>query len=261
MEEAISLSCQNSTSYTYTLKPFVKHLETFLPYLEDLRRRIYWSTIIFTFVFIVGFFSSAFILKEFISFFNIQNVLIATTSPFQFADLAVDIGFFFAIIITLPLIIFHLYSFLKPALTPKEKAWFTLSIPLSLLLFIMGFMYGVLILYYSFELLATLNESLGIRNIWDIGSFLSQIFITSSLLGIIFQFPLILSVCIKLQFIDTTLLKEKRRLALFIIFIIVSLLPPTDGLSLIAMALPLIILYEGTILINSNNKNHVWIRN
>ncbi len=243
------------------MKPFVKHLETFLPYLEDLRRRIYWSTIIFTLVFIGGFFSSAFILKHFVSFFSIKDVLIATTSPFQFADLAVDIGFFFAIIITLPLVIFHLYAFLRPALTRKEKIWFTFSIPLSLLLFICGFLYGVLILYYSFELLARLNEGLGIRNIWDIGSFLSQIFITSSLLGIVFQFPLVLSLGIKLQLINTSFLKEKRRVALFIIFVIVSLLPPTDGLSLIAMALPLIILYEATILINTNNKNHVWIRN
>lgn len=243
------------------MKPFVKHLETFLPYLEDLRRRLYWSTIIFGIVFIGGFFSSAFVLKHFISFFNIKDVLIATTSPFQFADLAVDIGFFFAIIITLPLVIFHVYSFLRPALTSREKKWFVLSIPLSLLLFVSGFLYGFLILYYSFQLLAELNESLGIKNIWDIGSFLSQIFITSSLLGIVFQFPLILSFGIKLQIIHSSFLKQKRRVALFIIFVIVSLLPPTDGLSLIAMALPLIILYEATILINTNKKNHVWIRN
>ncbi|MEY4602504.1 MAG: hypothetical protein RL292_445 [Candidatus Parcubacteria bacterium] len=243
------------------MKPFVKHLETFLPYLEDLRQRIYWSTIIFGIVFIGGFFSSAFVLKHFISFFDIKDVLIATTSPFQFADLAVDIGFFFAIIITLPLVIFHLYSFLKPALTRTEKLWFTLSIPLSLLLFVCGFTYGFFILYYSFQLLAELNQGLGIKNIWDIGTFLSQIFITSSLLGIVFQFPLILSLGIKLSLINSDFLKQKRRVALFIIFIIVSLLPPTDGLSLIAMALPLVVLYEATILLNTNNKKHVWIRN
>lgn len=243
------------------MKPFAKNLQKFLPYLEDLRSRVYWSTIIFCIVFIGGFFSSAFVLKHFVAFFNIKDVLIATTSPFQFADLAVDIGFFFAIIITLPLIIFHIYSFLYSALTRKEKLWFILSVPLSLLLFSIGFMYGFFILYSSFGLLAQINEGLGIKNIWDIGTFLSQIFITSSLLGIIFQFPLILSACIKLQLIQANLLKEKRRLALFIIFIIVSLLPPTDGLSLIAMALPLIILYEGTILINTNNKKHVWTRN
>ncbi|MCX6703566.1 MAG: twin-arginine translocase subunit TatC [Candidatus Zambryskibacteria bacterium] len=243
------------------MKPFVKHLETFLPYLEDLRKRVYWSTIIFSLVFVGGFFSSAFVLKHFVAFFNIKDVLIATTSPFQFADLAVDIGFFFAIIVTLPLIIFHLYSFLKPALTSREKIWFTLSIPLSLLLFICGFIYGFFILYYSFQLLAELNQGLGIKNIWDIGTFLSQIFITSSLLGLVFQFPLILTIAIKLHFIDSNFLKEKRRVAFFIIFIIVSLLPPTDGLSLIAMALPLVVLYEATILININKKNYVWTRN
>lgn len=243
------------------MKPFVAHIEKFLPYLEELRSRIYWSTIIFCVVFVVGFFSSAFVLRHFIAFFDIKDVLIATTSPFQFADLAVDIGFFFAIIITLPLIIFHIYSFVHSALTHKERVLFMFSVPLSLVLFVVGFIYGFFILYYSFQLLAELNAGLGIKNIWDIGTFLSQIFITSSLLGIVFQFPLILSFAIKLEFIDQSFLKEKRRMALFIIFIIVSLLPPTDGLSLLAMALPLILLYEATILINTNKKNHVWTRN
>jgi Sec-independent protein secretion pathway component TatC len=40
----------------------------------------------------------------------------------------------------------------------------------------------------------------------------------------------------------------------------VSLLPPTDGISLIAMALPLMVLYEMTILVN-NKKYHVWTGN
>jgi len=243
------------------LKGFLAHLNTFLPYLEDLRRRLYWSTIIFCIVFVGGFFSSAFVLKHFVAFFNIPGVLIATTSPFQFADLAVDIGFFFAILVTLPLSIFHIYSFTYTALTQKEKVWFFFSVPMSLVLFGVGFLYGFMILYYSFDFLAQINESLGIKNIWDIGTFLSQIFITSSLLGLIFQFPLLLTAAIKLQFIGVSLLKRKRKVALFIIFIIVSLLPPTDGLSLLAMALPLIGLYEATILINTNKKNYVWIRN
>ncbi len=225
-------------------------LETFLPYLEELRVRIYGSTVFFCLIFCIGFFSSGFILKHILAVFDIQRVTIATTSPFQFANIAVDIGFFLALLCTIPIVIYDVYLFIKPALHPKEQTRFWLSIPVSFILFVSGFLYGFIILYYSFQILAAINIGFGIANIWDIGSLLSQIFITSSLLGIIFQFPLIISMALRIGIINLTFLKEKRRVSFFMIILLVSLLPPTDGISLLAMALPLVLLYEATLLIN-----------
>ncbi len=243
------------------MNAFTKNVKKFLPYLEDLRRRLYISTIIFLVVFVLGFLSSAFIIKHVVALFNISDVIIATTSPFQFADVAMDIGFFSAIIVTLPIVVFQIFSFASPALTSREKKWFFLSVPISVIFFLVGFLYGFFILYYSFGLLAKINQSLGVQNIWNISSFLSQIFITSSLLGIVFQFPIILTALIKIGVLDQSFLKKKRRFAYFFVFLLVSLLPPTDGLSLLAMGLPLVFLYEFTILFNINKQNHVWIRN
>jgi sec-independent protein translocase protein TatC len=226
------------------------NVKKFLPYLEDLQKRFYSSTIIILIVFVLGFLSSGFILKKFVKYFNIDNVTIATTSPFQFANLAVDIGFFCALSIALPLGMYHFFSFANSALTKKEVRKFLLSIPISFFLFIIGFSYGFFILFYSFSLLATVNESLGIQNIWDISLFLSQLIITSALLGVVFQIPLLITLLIKMGIISTAQLKTKRRLVILLLFILTSLLPPTDGLSLIAMALPLYLLYELTILIN-----------
>ncbi len=233
---------------------FTENVKKYLPYLEDLRRRLYRLVILFVVVFVAGFLSSGFFLGTFVSYFDIPNVLIATTSPFQFANIAMDVGFFFAIIITLPMLMCQLFLFVAPALTRKEKNSLLFSVPVSLVLFLGGFAYGFFVLHYSFGLLAKLNESLGIRNIWDIGSFLSQLFITSSLLGIVFQFPIVLTFLFKMGLLSVDFLRQKRRLAYFLVFVLVSLLPPTDGLSLLAMGLPLVVLYEVTILINRNTK-------
>ncbi|MBI3627336.1 MAG: twin-arginine translocase subunit TatC [Candidatus Sungbacteria bacterium] len=230
---------------------FSNGIKKYLPYLEDLRRRLYWSVIVFIAVFIGGFLSSGFFLKKFIAFFNIKGAVIATTSPFQLADVAMTIGFFFASLVIIPLAAWHLFSFVSAALTSKERRWFLLSVPVSLFLFVLGFTYGFFILYNTLGLLAALNLSLGIQNVWDISSFLSQIFITSSLLGFVFQFPLVLTALIRLGALEAGFLKQHRRGAVFIIFVLVSLLPPTDGLSLIIMALPLVLLYEITIFINT----------
>ncbi len=234
------------------MKSFFEKLEVYLPYLEDLQSRLFGTTIIFSVFFVLGFFSAGIILRGFVSFFKIDGVVLAASSPFQFANLAMDIAFFVSLLVCLPVIIYHLFSFTASALTKKEKKVVYFLIPVSLFLFLFGFAYSFMVLYYSFELLASLNESLGIKNIWDIGAFLSQIFMTSILLGILFEFPIILTLLIRIGFMKVKFLQEKRRIAVFTVFILASLLPPTDGLSLLAMVVPLIFLYEATIFININ---------
>lgn len=226
------------------------NIQKFLPYLEDLQKRFYQSTIISVLAFIIGFLSSGYIIKIFMKYFHIDNVIVATTSPFQFANVAVNIGIFAGLLTALILFTYHFFMFASNALTKKELRKLLFGIPLSFILFVVGFGYGFFILFYSFTLLAKVNESLGIQNIWDISLFISQIAITSALLGLIFQLPLVLSLLIKMNVITVEFLKSKRRFMILLLCILTSLLPPTDGLSLIAMALPLYILYEATIFIN-----------
>lgn len=241
------------------MEEFTKNLERFLPYIEDLRRRLYRGVILFIIFFIAGFFSAGAIVKTLLEFIDVEGVTIATPSPFNLTALAMDIGFFLAIVASVPYVIYSFYVFIVPALTRSEKIKLLKSIPLSVILFVMGFSYGFSMLYYALELLASINISLGIANFWNISQFLSQIFITAALLGLVFEFPLLLTLLIKLSIVTTQTLKKKRRIAYFLLLFTTALLPPTDGLSLMAMLLPLVVLYEVTILTN-NRKNHVWIR-
>ena len=225
----------------------IKNIEKFLPFLEDLRRRLFMGVIFFVAVFIGGFLSTGIILKKLLSILHFDQVTIATTSPFQFIDLAMDVGFFLAIMVSTPYVIYSFYAFAVPALTRREKINLLKSIPLSIILLIIGFLYGFFILYYSLGVLALVNVSLGIANIWNISQFLSQIFITSALLGLVFEFPLLLTLLIKMGIVTPQVLKDKRRIAYFVIFCLTALLPPTDAISLIAMVVPLVLLYEMTI--------------
>lgn len=243
------------------MEGLVTTLKRFAPFLEELRKKLVISAGVFLAFFLGGFFSAAMILRKFVHFFKLEGVTIAATSPFQFADVAVDVGLFFALLITIPLFTYQIFTFMFPGLTKRERRSLLLSIPLSLALFGAGFLYGFLILYYSFELFANINTSIGIENFWDLGRYLSQLFLTSSLLGLLFQFPLAITLLCKLNVLNERTLREKRRVAILIVVVIVSLLPPTDGVSLLAMSVPLVLLYEATILANKRNTHYVWTRN
>lgn len=237
-----------------------KIIEKYLPFLEDLRQRLYYGVILFVISFMVGFFSTGSLLKVILLFVDLDQVTIATSSPFQFVNIAMDFGFFTAIMVCIPYIIYSFYVFMVPALTRTERVGLLKSTPFSIGLFVFGFSYGFSVLYYALGLLASININLGIANFWNIGQFLSEMFITSALLGLVFEFPLLLTLLIKLGVITAETLRNQRRVAYILMLSLAALLPPTDGLSLMAMTLPLVLLYEVTILLN-NKKNHVWTRN
>jgi sec-independent protein translocase protein TatC len=222
----------------------------YLEYLDEIRRRIFSLVLFFTIFFLIGFLAAAPILKQVIGLIKIPNVSIVITSPFQFIDLAMSVGLFAALIFCLPLVIYHIYAFLKDILSSREKKFFFVLLPVSLALFIIGFAYGFFILYFALGLIASVNISLGVVNLWDINQFLSQIILTAALLGLIFEFPIILTFLIRIGLINRKYLKKNRRYAYAAIFILVALLPPTDGLSLIVMSVPLVFIYEGTIIAN-----------
>lgn len=227
-----------------------RKLKLYQPYLEDVFRRTYLLTISFIVFFIIGFFLSARIIRLLTTVFDFQNVVLATTSPFQLIDLAMNTGILLALVLSVPLFIYHCYAFIGAGLKRGEKKIFFFLLPLSLALFLFGFSYSFCILYLTMQTLANINVSLGVENLWDISMFLSQIISTSALLGCFFEFPIVITLLVRGGVINADFLREKRRYAIFGMFVFTSLLPPTDGISLLVMVIPLIIMYEVTVLYN-----------
>ena len=214
------------------------------PYIDDLWSRMYRLAFLFMALFVLGFLQATWLMKHFISLFALSNVTVTVTSPFQFLDLAVDVGLFVAFVFCTPVAIWNFYAFLRPAVSRSEFFTLLRTLPVSLGLFFLGFAYGFFALYWGLRGIAEINIAVGLKNFWDIGIFISQLFMTATLLGILFQFPIVMYILVKLGIVKYRFLKQKRRVVYAGIIIIVSLLPPTDGLSLIIMSVPLALMYE-----------------
>ncbi len=233
------------------MEEFQSYVATYGEYLDDIRKRVYRSVILFAVAFAGGFFLTGPLVRAFLSVLHLKDATIVATSPFQLVDLAMSVGIFCAIVLTLPYIVHQIYGFLRPGLFPNERRIFISFIPVSIFLFILGFAYGFAVMYYALGLIAAVNVGLGVVNLWDIGQFVSQIMITSALLGILFELPLALTFLIRLGIVQVEFLRAKRSHAIVLILILVALLPPTDGLSFVVMSTPLIVIYELIIVFNS----------
>jgi sec-independent protein translocase protein TatC len=219
-------------------------------YFEEFRRKLYFLAALFAAVFLAGFFMAGKVIKIFIKFFQVEDAQIIITSPFQFFGLSVDTALFLSIVIIFPILLFQAFYFLKPALSASERKMAVKFVFISIALFLMGFTFGIALMHFVVEMLASYNSKLGITNLWDINFFVSQVLLTAALLGVMFQFPIVLTILIRLGIVDVENLRKKRRLAFASSFVFSSLLPPTDAVSLIIIALPLILIYELTIFAN-----------
>lgn len=223
------------------------------PFLKEAKKRILFTLYVFVAAMFAGFFFYEDIIKFLISLLSLNGINMVFTSPFQFINLAISCGVATGVIAVLPLFIAQILSFLKPALMRKEFRMIVRAVPFCLILFLIGFIFGALIMKWQIEIFLTRSVALGIGNMLDISHLLSIVLITSALMGAGFQFPIVLLLLMRMGILNQHQLAKSRLWVYLGSFIFAILLPPDSILADILLSLPLIILFELTLLIN-----HIW---
>jgi sec-independent protein translocase protein TatC len=224
--------------------------EKFYPYLKEARRRLVVTVSVFAIATVAGFVFYEQIIKFLVDTLSLEGVNIVFTSPFQFINLAISCGLVTGLVVVVPFIIAQVLFFLRPALRRKEFRVVTRFLPFVLILFLFGFVFGAIIMKWQIEIFLTRSVSLGIGNILDISGLLSTVFLTSALMGIGFQFPLVLLLLMRIGVIKHKNLSKKRPWIYLGSFVFTLFLPPDSILADVLLSLPLIILFEITLLLN-----------
>ena len=225
-------------------------LAKYTPFIVEIRKRLLFLLSVLLISGSLGFIYYQRIITVILDFFNLEGVNIVSTSPFQFMNLAITSVFLTGIVIAFPVLLFQVLTFLKPALHSKEYRTVVALLPVTTLLFLGGFAFGVVTMRYVVILFYQRSSELQIGNFLDISLLLSQILLTAVLMGLAFQFPIILTILMRLKVINYKMLIKKRLLVYAISLIFATLLPPTDLLSLVVLFLPLALLFELTLILN-----------
>jgi sec-independent protein translocase protein TatC len=103
---------------------------------------------------------------------------------------------------------------------------------------------------WQIQIFLARSISIGIGNILDISRLLTTVLLTSTLMGIGFQFPIILLLLMRIGIIKHDQLSKRRSWVYLGSLIFAILLPPDSILADILLALPLVILFELTLILN-----------
>jgi len=164
------------------------------------------------------------------------------------------VAFFAAIFVASPIILTQVWKFVAPGLYKNEKKALLPYLIATPTLFLLG---GMLVYYLimplaikfflTFETPAQIN-SLPIQLEAKVNEYLSLIMRLIFAFGISFQLPVLLSLLARVGFINSEYLKKRRKYVIVIIFAVAALLTPPDPITQIGLGIPLLILYELSIL-------------
>ena len=244
----------------------------FISHLAELRKRL-----IHSFIYLFIFFICCYYYADYLYGFLVepyahavkedgtQRRLIFTALQETFLTY-LKIAFFGAFFLTFPFMLLQIWKFIAPGLYKHEKIAIIPYLILTPVLFFLG---GILVYYLimplaikfflSFES-SGLTTNLPIQLEAKVNEYLSLIMKLIFAFGLSFQLPVVLSLLARVGVIDSKFLKKRRKYVVVIIFSAAAILTPPDPITQIGLAIPLLILYELSIIsvniIEKKNKNN-----
>jgi len=184
---------------------------------------------------------------------HIDAKIINTEMAGQFT-LQINSCVMMGIILGIPYLLFEIWLFIKPALHDKERKSASGFVFFASVLFFIGLMFGYFIICpLSVNFLTNFTVSPDIENTFTISSYLSSVATLTIGSGIIFQLPVVIYILSKIGVMTPAFMRSSRRYAVVIILIIAAVVTPTpDIITMLVVALPLFLLYEGSIFISAN---------
>lgn len=165
----------------------------------------------------------------------------------------IKLSAFSAFCFTIPMICYQAYSFIAPGLLHFEKSLVRLVMLFSPVLFYAGsFFVFYFVMPRAWEFfLSYENNSAGIPLILEarISEYLELVIQFTLAFGAAFQLPIIMVILNAMGLVHSSSLRKKRRVAIVIIFIVAAIFTPPDVISQIALAIPLLLLYEVSIIL------------
>ena len=171
----------------------------------------------------------------------------------------VKVAFFISMTIAFPILLIQLWKFIAPGLYKNEKMMFLPFLIATPILFFLGgcMVYYIVIplawdFFISFQITG-IDGSLPIELEPRISEYLSLVMKLIFAFGICFELPVLLLLLTKSGIMTPQDLANKRKYAILISFVVAAILTPPDVISQVLLALPMIVLYEFSILLSKIN--------
>ena len=221
---------------------------TLVEHLDELRTRIITTLVVFGVFAAICFWQNNFLLEL------ANEPLPGDRTPITFGvaepfTTTLTVTAYAALILTLPVLLYEAYAFVLPALSPRERKTILPFLLMAPFLFVAGIVFAYFVVMpAATDFLLNFNSdefNIEIRA-RDYYSFFA---LTSIAVGILFQIPIGILAITRLGIFTPQQIAANRRYAILVIAVVAMLLPGTDPITMIISMAPLVLLFEGSLLL------------
>lgn len=179
-----------------------------------------------------------------------ENVKLITKELSEQFVIHFKVSFFMGLIVAFPLVFREFWAFVKPGLHDKEIRATSGVILWCTFLFLLGVLFGYFVLApFSISFLASYNVSGLVEATTTLGSYVDAMTMYTMSTGLVFELPIVVYFLAKLGIMSSEFMKAYRRHAIVIIVMVAAIITPPDVTSMMAVTIPLLILYQVSIYI------------
>ena len=154
--------------------------------------------------------------------------------------------------LTVPVILYHIWAFVHPGLRKNEDTLFLAAISSGLLCFVIGIIFAYkIMLPFMLHFLIGISAGTEIVATISVQNYISFLLTIFMIFGIVFELPVISVLLTQMGLLKVAWMRKGRRVLIVIIFVVAALITPPDIVSQIMVAIPMIGLYELSIIICS----------
>ena len=162
----------------------------------------------------------------------------------------ITVSFIVGFILAFPYFIWEIWRFVRPALKPVERKNANNILFFVSILFFVGVLFGYFLLSpVSIYFLGSYQISDAIENKLTFDSYVSTLTMITLGTGLVFELPILAYFFAKIGLISSQFLKNSRRYAIVINAVVAAVITPPDVGSMALMIMPLVLLYEVSIIV------------
>lgn len=169
-----------------------------------------------------------------------------------------NVAFVAGFILAFPYILWELWRFIGPGLREKERKAIRGFVLAGSLLFLTGVLFGYYMLApLTVQFFGTYQVSPSVANNFALESFIGIVTQVTVWTGLIFEMPLIVLILTRVGILGPGVLRTHRKHSYVGILVIAAVLTPPDVISQLIVSAPLILLYEGSILLSARSQKRM----
>lgn len=177
------------------------------------------------------------------------HAALRSLSPADTFQTTIQIALLFGFGLSLPWIGYQLWRFISPGLYKDEKKYVLIFCSAVSLFFLIGVVFAYFVtIPAAIAFFYKYSTEMGVTPDWTISNYFSFITVFLACFGVVFELPVAIVVLTWLGIVTPEYLSKYRRHAIVIVFIIAAIFTPPDVASQLMMGIPMVLLYEISIL-------------